>query len=66
MAIQQIQQIKQQCFALLCVTDKYMLEDYPITDAEREKWKTYRAALRTLSNITDPKKAKWPTPPDDI
>lgn len=40
-------------------TDKYMISDYPITSAEREKYKSYRQYLRdyTLKNkwwLTNP------------
>lgn len=35
-------------------TDKYMIIDYPITDEEREKYKTYRQYLRNYT-----KSKKW-------
>jgi hypothetical protein len=31
---------------LLSESDKYMVPDYPIPDALREKWKVYRQSLR--------------------
>lgn len=35
---------------MLTATDKYMLSDFPITDADRELMKQYRAYLRDYTN----------------
>lgn len=45
---------------LLAESDKYMLSDYPVTDAEREAWKTYRQALRDMPETCDPNNPTWP------
>ena len=38
----------------LTMSDRYVLSDYPITDAKRTEWTTYRQALRDLpDNVTD-------------
>ena len=34
-------------------TDVFMLTDYPVSDEEREKYKSYRAYLRTLPEKPD-------------
>jgi hypothetical protein len=50
---------------LLMGSDFLMLPDAPIDDATRQKWISYRAALRSLpQTITDPRKVTWPTSPD--
>ena len=40
---------------LLANSDKYMILDYPISDAEREEWKVYRQKLRDLTD-----QENWP------
>ena len=49
----------------LQMSDKYMISDYPITEAVRTEWTTYRQALRdlpgTLTVIVDP--IPWPSEP---
>lgn len=54
---------------LLTMSDRYVLDDYPITDAKRAEWRTYRQALRDLpDNVTDAQilggTIPWPTRPD--
>ena len=54
---------------LLSMSDRYMLDDYPLTDAKRTEWRTYRQALRDLpDNATDAQilggTIPWPTRPD--
>ena len=54
---------------LLTMSDRYVLSDYPITDAKRTEWTTYRQALRDLpDNVTDAQilggTIPWPTRPD--
>ncbi len=49
---------------LLTASDKYMIPDYPITDAEREQWRRYRKNLRELpKKFSDPDGIEWPEPP---
>ena len=54
---------------LLTMSDRYVLDDYPITDAKRAEWRTYRQALRDLPSVaTDAQilggTIPWPTAPD--
>lgn len=49
--------------ALLTDSDKYMLSDYPVTEEQRESWKTYRQALRDLPEICDINNPVWPEQP---
>lgn len=49
---------------LLFDTDKYMLVDYPITDAKREAWKIYRQALRDMPETCDPGNPIWSERPE--
>lgn len=50
--------------SILCATDKYMIEDYPISKEDKDELKAYRQALR---NITDqkafPENVVWPERP---
>lgn len=39
--------------AMLTMTDRVMLSDYPITDEERERYKQYRQYLRNLPESPD-------------
>ena len=56
--------LRNQRDALLMMSDRKMLWDSPLTDAEKQAWATYRQALRDLpSNTTDPANPTWPTPP---
>lgn len=55
--------------SLLSASDRYVLDDYPITDAKRTEWRTYRQALRDLPSVaTDAQilggTIPWPTKPD--
>lgn len=49
---------------LLTDSDKYMIPDFPISDAEREKWKEYRQALRELPKKIKGTTVKWPKRPE--
>ena len=54
---------------LLTMSDRYMLDDFPLTDAKRTEWRTYRQALRDLPSVaTDAQilggTIPWPTAPD--
>lgn len=49
---------------LLQQSDKMMLTDRPMNEALREKWKSYRQALRDLpAHTADPINAIWPITP---
>ena len=38
--------------------------DAPLTDAEKQSWRDYRSALRSLpANTTDPRNPTWPSKP---
>lgn len=47
------EQKRNQRDTLLFMTDRVMLPDYPITDAERERYKQYRQYLRDLPASAD-------------
>lgn len=50
--------------ALLRDSDRTQIPDYPISDADRAAWATYRQQLRDLpEDTTDPATVVWPTPP---
>jgi len=39
--------------------------DAPLTNAEKQSWREYRSALRSLpENTTDPRNVIWPTKPE--
>lgn len=49
---------------LLEKTDKYMLEDYPISKDLKEQMKVFRQSLRDLTKQEGfPLKIEWPIPP---
>lgn len=50
---------------LLEDSDKYMLEDFPITLEKKEEWKTYRQLLRDLPETINPNNPVFPEPPKD-
>jgi len=37
--------------------------DSPLSDVQKEEWKTYRQALRDMTSHPDPQNANWPTKP---
>jgi hypothetical protein len=57
---------------LLNKTDRYILEDYPISQEQKEIIKEYRQQLREFINnnkeeiLKNEKEIKFPTPPDFI
>lgn len=51
---------------LLHVTDKYILEDFPITEEEKNKWKIYRQELRNFPRTVDVENPVWPISPKNI
>lgn len=49
---------------LLAASDWTQFADAPLTDAERDAWRTYRQALRDLpETISDPANVVWPVAP---
>lgn len=49
---------------LLTASDIYVIVDYPISDAKRQEWKTYRQALRDVTlQSTFPDEVVWPQEP---
>jgi hypothetical protein len=54
--------------AELVATDKYLLEDFPITGEQRAAWTVYRQALRDLGQLPtgDAMIDAWPDRPDGI
>jgi hypothetical protein len=49
---------------LLSNSDKYMLEDYPISKEDRDKIKTYRQQLRDITNKKSFPDVVWPDFPN--
>ena len=50
--------------AKLLATDWRVGSDAPLTEAQKQEWRSYRQALRDLpANTTDPANPTWPTPP---
>jgi hypothetical protein len=50
---------------LLEASDWTQLPDSPLTSQQRQAWADYRQALRDLpEQVTDPRKAVWPTRPE--
>ncbi|WP_421908269.1 tail fiber assembly protein [Methanolacinia petrolearia] len=50
-------------------SDKYVLQDFPIDDIEREEWLAYRLLLRDLpSTLIDENinTFEWPARPDEV
>jgi len=59
-----MQVLRQRRDALLRDSDRTQIPDYPISEADRAAWATYRQQLRDLpETTTDPATAVWPTPP---
>lgn len=50
----------------LAATDQYAVADRPLSDAEREAWRTYRQALRDLTGSADAMIKAWPRRPDGV
>ncbi len=49
---------------MLSNTDWTQVNDAPLSEEEKEKWKVYRQALRDLPANTDVESPTWPSPPD--
>ncbi len=50
--------------ALLDQSDKYVLEDFPLTPEKKAEWRAYRQALRDITlQETFPHSVDWPTSP---
>lgn len=59
--------IRSQRDKLLQATDKYVLEDYPISAEHKLEVKAYRQALRDITNHAEfPENVIWPTRPEFI
>lgn len=59
--------IRSQRDKLLEATDKYVLEDYPISAEHKLEVKAYRRALRDITNQAEfPENVVWPTRPEFI
>ena len=48
---------------LLSGSDWTQLSDVPLSDAQRDAWKTYRSDLRNITNQPDPFNIVWPPVP---
>jgi ribulose 1,5-bisphosphate carboxylase large subunit-like protein len=48
---------------LLKQSDWVLFEDSPISDAKKAEWRTYRQALRDITNTSDPANVTWPSQP---
>jgi DNA mismatch repair ATPase MutS len=60
-------QIRSQRDKLLEATDKYVLEDYPISAEHKLEVKAYRQALRDITKQAEfPENVIWPTRPEFI
>lgn len=55
-----VEEIRRKRDALLQATDKYMLEDYPISSADKTKIKAYRKALRDITVDLNETSVNWP------
>lgn len=56
------QSLRQTRDSLLAATDRYMVEDYPVSAEEKARIRAYRTALRALpKTVTDPFDVSWPT-----
>lgn len=48
---------------LLSASDWTQSPDSPLTDAKKAEWRTYRQALRDITNTSDPANVTWPSQP---
>ncbi len=48
---------------LLSASDWTQSPDSPLTDAKKAEWRTYRQALRDITNTSDPTNVTWPSQP---
>lgn len=54
--------IRKQRNNILNETDKYLIDDYPISEEQKEKYKNYRKALRDITEqLGFPYEVSWPT-----
>jgi len=51
---------------LLTNSDKYIIPDYPLSEAERDKWREYRQALRDFPETCDIDNPLWPISPENL
>lgn len=55
-------EVRQKRDELLVETDKYLLEDFPISEEQKEKYKTYRNELRKIPEQQGfPYEVSWPS-----
>lgn len=64
-ASEQMEEVRAIRNALLAGCDKYMLPDYPISEADRAAWGDYRQALRDITE-SQPDAIEWPLTPLSI
>lgn len=58
------QNVRNQRNTKLFATDRFMLEDFPISTEEKSAWKEYRRQLRNMfEGLTDPEEVVWPQEP---
>lgn len=48
---------------LLSACDWTQSPDSPLTDAKKAEWRTYRQALRDITDTSDPTNVTWPSQP---
>ena len=48
---------------LLSASDWTQSPDSPLTDAKKAEWRTYRQALRDITDTSDPTNVTWPSQP---
>lgn len=59
-----LQRMRERRDRLLRASDFTQAADVPLTDAQRQQWRTYRQALRELpETVADPSAIDWPTLP---
>lgn len=47
----------------LAASDWTQAADSPLTDAKKAEWRTYRQALRDITDTSDPTTVTWPSQP---
>lgn len=58
------QSVRSQRDILLSLSDWTQSVDSPLSDQKKIEWKTYRQALRDITNQADPFSIEWPTKPE--
>ena len=61
--------VRQERTKRLYMSDWTQFDDCPLSDSQKEEWKSYRAALRDIpngfENVQSFNAIAWPTPPND-